>query len=111
MFKLAKHGPAEHVGQEDVERDRRRLELLGELQRLRAARGDQDFEAPVPGEIDQHPRIMRVVFNDQKNGVSRLEIEPVVRQLFDDPFLRHDLKYRRRAIRRGRCDSRRDRRA
>ncbi len=74
VLELAEHGPAQHVGQEDIERDRSRLELLGEIQRLRAARGNQDLEALVAGEIDQHPGIMRVVFNDQKNGVSRLEI-------------------------------------
>ena len=31
---------------------------------------------------------MRIVLDDQQDGVSRLEIEPVVRQLLDDPLLR-----------------------
>ncbi len=94
MLELAEHGPAQHVRQEHVERNRRRLELLGEFQRLRAPGGDQHLEALVAGEIDQHPRIMRIVLDDQKNGISRFEIEPVVRQLFDDPFLRRDLQRR-----------------
>ena len=87
VLELAQHRPAEHVGQEDVERDRGRLELLGEVQRLRAARRDQNLEALVAGEVDQHPRIMRVVLDDQENGVAGLEIEPVVRQLLDDALL------------------------
>ena len=88
MLELAQHGPAEHVGQEHVERDRRRLELLCQIQRLGAAICDQHLEALVAREIDQHPRVMRIVLDDQEDGISRLEIEPVVRQLLDDPLLR-----------------------
>ena len=54
--------------------------LLGEIQRLGAASGDQHLEALVAGEIDQHARVMRIVLDDQQDGVARLEIEPVVRQ-------------------------------
>ena len=97
VLELAQHGPAQHVRQEDVERDRGRLELLGEFERLGAAAGDQHLEALVAGQIDQHPRIMRIVLDDQEDGVSRFEIEPVVRQLLDDALLRRcDLQRRRR---------------
>ena len=98
VLELAQHGPAEHVGQEDVERHGGRLELLGEIQRFRAARRDQHLEALVAGEIDQHARIMRVVLDDQENGVAGFEIEPVVRQLLDDALLGCDLQHRRRAV-------------
>ena len=98
VLELAQHGPAEHVGQEHVERYRGRLELLGKIQRFRAACRDQNLEALVAGEIDQHPRIMRVVFDDQQNGVAGFEIQPVVRQLLDDPLLRRDRQRRRRAV-------------
>ena len=37
VLELAQHGPAQHVRQEHVERNRRRLELLGEFERLGAA--------------------------------------------------------------------------
>ena len=37
VLELAQHRPAQHVGQEDVERDRGRLELLGEIERVGAA--------------------------------------------------------------------------
>ena len=98
VLELAQHRPAEHVRQEDVERDGRGLILLGEIERLGAARGDQDLEALVARQIDQHARVMRVVFDDQKNGVAGLEIEPVVRQLLDDPLLGRGLQRRRRTI-------------
>ena len=46
----------------------------------------------VAREIDQHPRVMRIVLDDQEDGVSRLEIEPVVGQLLDHALLgRHHL--------------------
>ena len=91
VLELAQHGPAEHVRQEHVERDRGRLVLLGELERLGAARGDQHLEALVAGEIDQDARIMRIVLDDQQDGVAGFEIEPVVRQLLDDALLRRRL--------------------
>ena len=72
VLELAQHGPAQHVRQEHVERDRRRLELLGEIQRFGAARGDQHLEALVAREIDQHARVMRIVLDDQEDGVARL---------------------------------------
>ncbi len=87
VLELAQHGPAQHVRQEHVERDRGRLVLLGEIERFGAARGDQHLEALVAGEIDQHPRIMRIVLDDQQDGVAGLEIEPVVGQLLDDARL------------------------
>ncbi len=110
VLELAQHRPAEHVGQEDVERDGGRLELLGEIQRLRAARRDQHLEALVAGEVDQHARIMRIVLDDQENGVARFEIEPVVGQLLDDPLLRRGRRHRRRVVLRKRRDPRRHRR-
>ena len=65
VLELAEHGPAEHVRQENIERDRRWLELLGKIQRFRAACSDQHLEALVARQIDQHTGIMRVIFNDQ----------------------------------------------
>ena len=111
VLELAQHGPAQHVRQEHVERNRRRLELLCQFQRFRAACCDQHLEALVAGEVDQHARIMRIVFDDQKNGVARLEIEPVVRQLLDHALLCGNLQRRRRPERRRGRRARRHRRS
>ena len=53
-------------------------------------RGDQHLETLVAGEVDQHARVMRIVLDDQQDRIARFEIQPVVRQLFDRPFLRGD---------------------
>ncbi len=98
MFQLAQHGPAQHVRQEHVERYRRRLELFRQVEGFRAARRRQNLEAFVAGEIDQNLRIVRVVFDDQENSVSRFEIEPVVRQLLGDPLLGRGLQRGRRRV-------------
>ena len=87
VLELAQHGPAQHVRQEHVERNRGRLELLGEFERLGAARRDQHLEALVASQIDQDPRIMRIVLDDQQDGVAGFKIEPVIGQLLDDTFL------------------------
>ena len=72
--------PAQHVGQEHVERDRRRLVLLGELERIGAAHRDQHLEALVAREVGQDARIVRVVLDDQQDRVAGLDVEPVVRE-------------------------------
>ena len=86
LLELAQHRPAEHVGQEHVERNCGRLVLLGEIQRLGAARGDQHPETPVAGEIDHDPRIVRIVLDDQQGIVARLDFETIVRDGLDRPF-------------------------
>ena len=81
LLELAEHGPAEHVGQEYVERHRRRLELLGEIERVGAARGDQHLEALVAGEVQDDAGVMRVVLDDQQDAVAGLDLQPIVRDV------------------------------
>jgi hypothetical protein len=71
-----------------------RLELFCEFQRLRAAGGDQNLESLVAGEVDQHTGVMRIILDNQQDGIAGFEIEPVIRQLLDDPFLRRGLQHR-----------------
>ena len=111
MLELAQHRPAEHIGQKDVERYGGRLILLGEIQRFCASCRDQNLETLVAGQVYQHPRIMRIVLDDQKNGVAGFEAQPIVRQLLDDPLLCDDGHRRRHAVTRRCADARRDRRA
>src|ERR1700687_1184641 len=106
VLQLTEHRPAQHIGQEHIERHRGGLELLGEIQRLGTAGGDQDLETLVASQVYQDARIMRIVLDNQKNRVPRFEIQPVVRELLDDTLRRRDLQRRhsavlRRALRRG----------
>ena len=86
LLELAQHRPAEHVGQEHVERHRGRLELLGEIERVDAAHRDQHLEAVVAREVHDDARVMRVVLDDQQDAVARLDLEPVVRDLLGRAF-------------------------
>ena len=72
LLELAQHRPAEHVGQEHVERDGRRPVLARQRQRVGAAHRDEHLEALVVREVDQHARVMRIVLDDQQHGVARL---------------------------------------
>ena len=83
LLELAEHGPAQHVGQEHVERHRGRLELLGEVERIGAAHRDQHLEALVAGEVHDDARIVRIVLDDQQDAVARLDVEPIVGNLLD----------------------------
>ena len=74
LLELAEHVPAQHVGQEHVERHRGRLILLGEIERVVAAHRQQRLEALVAREIDQDARIVRIVLDDQQDGVARLDL-------------------------------------
>ncbi len=111
VLELAQHRPAEHVGQEHVERDRARLVLLGEVERLRTSCRDHDLEALVAREINQHPGVMRIIFDDQKDGVAGLQCQAIIRQLLDHALLRHDGHRRGSTELRGHSRPRRDRRS
>ena len=78
LLELAEHVPPQHVGQEDVERDRGRLILLGEIEASRRA-SRQHLEALVAGEVDHDPGIVRIVLHDQQDRVAGLDLEAVVR--------------------------------
>ena len=71
LLELAEHRPAEHVGQEDVERDRRRAVLARERQRLGAARRDQHLEALRARQVDEDARVVRIVLDDEQHRVAR----------------------------------------
>ncbi len=59
----------------------------GKLQRVGAAGGDQHLELLVAGKIDQHAGIMRIVLDDQQNGVAGLEVEAIVGDRLEDALL------------------------
>src|SRR5215468_1257650 len=88
-LELAQHRPSEHVGQEDVERNRGWLELPREFDSIGAKRCDQHFEALVASEVDHDTRVMRIVFYDQQYVVSGLDVEPIVGNRLDGSVL-HD---------------------
>ena len=83
LLELAEHVPAQHVGQEHVERYRGRLILLGEIERIVAAHRQQCLEALVAREIDQDAGVMRIVLDDQQDGVAGLDVHPVVGDRLD----------------------------
>src|SRR5205085_2336814 len=83
LLQLAQHGPAQHVGQEDVERDRCRLIFAGEGEGLRAAHRDQDLQALVMRQIGDNPRVVGIVLDDQQDRLTRLDALAVVRHRLD----------------------------
>ena len=83
LLELAEHVPAQHVGQEHVERNRGRLVLLGEIERIVAAHRQQRLEAFVARQIDQDAGVVRIVLDDEQNGVAGLDFHPVVGDRLD----------------------------
>src|SRR6516225_1569745 len=110
VLELAQHSPAKHVRQEYVERDCGRLILLGEFERFGTACRNQHLESLVTREVNEHARIMRIVLDDQKNGIARFEAEPVVGQLLDDALLNRSLQRGRGIVGLGDLGARCDRR-
>ncbi len=64
LLQLAQHGPAQHVGQEHIERDSGRLILAGERERLGAAHRDQHLETLIMRQIGDDAGVVRVVLDD-----------------------------------------------
>ena len=80
LLELAEHRPAEHVGQEHIERDRRRLVFARQRERVGAAHRDQHLEAVVVRKIDEHARVVRIVLDDQQHGIAGLDASAGRRQ-------------------------------
>ena len=71
-LEVVEHGPAEHVGQEDVEGDGGRAVLAGQEQAPAARAGDDPLEALVAGQAQQDAGVMRIVLDDQQRQVALL---------------------------------------
>ena len=82
LLQVVEHRPAQHVGQEDIERDGRGMELARQRPGLGAAHGHQHLEALVARQIAQNARIMRIVFDNQQHGISGLQIVAIVGNMF-----------------------------
>ena len=90
LLELAQHAPAQHVGEKHVERYGGWLILLGKFECVGAARRHQNLKAATAREIDQDTTIVRVILDDQQDGIARLDLVPVVRDLFDWPLGQHN---------------------
>src|SRR5579871_2516325 len=90
LLELAQDVPAQHVRKEDIERNCRRPVFVGERQRFLAAHRDQHLETLIVREIDKNARVVRIVFDDEKDCISRLYVPPIIRYLLNGTF-----RYRR----------------
>ena len=91
-LQAVEHRPAEHVGEEHIERNRGRQVLARQRQRGRAAIGDDALEAAIAGQAEQHPRVVRVVLDNQQCLVAGFDAIAVV----DDDFSLRDRQHRQR---------------
>jgi hypothetical protein len=78
VLELVEHGPAVDPRQRDVERDRVRPVLLGELERGLPVGGDEGLESLVARHAHQHAREVDVVFDDHDDAVPRLDGAAIV---------------------------------
>ena len=90
LLQVVQHRPAQHVGQENIQRNGRRMILVRERKRFRAARGHQNFKSLVAGKIAQDARIVRIVLDDQQDGIVRVADYPGRRE-FSRPDVRRML--------------------
>ena len=77
-LKLVEQRPAEHVGQENIERDGRGVILSREGKTRPAFHGDDAFETLVARQPEEDARIVRIVLDDEQYGVARVDGVPVV---------------------------------
>src|SRR5258708_37467512 len=83
---MVQYRPAQHIGQEYIQRHRSRMVLARQHESFRAAMRHQNLESLVARKITQYSRIMWIVFDNQQDCIVRLQIVAVVRNLFDRMF-------------------------
>ena len=77
-LEVVEHGPAQHVRQEDVERDRRRQVLLGQRDRRLPAVGHDALEALVARQAEQDAGVVRIVVDDEQHVVALADVVAIV---------------------------------
>ena len=83
VLELVEHGPAQHVGQEHIERDGVGLVLARQRQRIGAVLRDQHLEALAVRGLEQHPRVARLVLDDEHRAVALLDRLAIVLDALD----------------------------
>ena len=104
---MVEHGPAQHVGQEDIQRDSRGMELASQSKGFRTAQGDENLESLIARQIAKHAGIVRIVFDDQQDRIVGLQIVAIVRDLLGRMFGDDDAGQLKRHRRRGDVSTRR----
>ena len=89
-LELVQDRPAEHVGQEHIERHGSRLVLTREREGIGAVLGDDALEAAVAREVEQHTRVMRIVLDDEQHQIARLQSLAIVGHLLRPRRRQHD---------------------
>jgi hypothetical protein len=101
-LELAQHVPAQHVGQEHVERHGDWLVLQREVESLGAACRHHGLQPGHMGRIDHDAGVVGVVLDDQKRAVAGLQLVAIVGILVDEMFRQRDGRQRLRALSLGR---------
>ena len=96
QFEIVQHRPAEHVGEEDVERDRGRPILFRQQQRRLSAVGDDALESLVARQAEEDARVMGIVVDDEQDVIAIVDVVAIVRH--------HVLDLHDRQHRECRCD-------
>ena len=73
-LQVVQHRPAEHVRQEDVQRDGGGLILPRQGQGLLAAHGHDALEPLVAGQPQQDAGVMRIVLDDQQRRIAVVDV-------------------------------------
>ena len=83
LFQMVQHRPAQHVWQEDIQRNRGGMEFARQSESFRPAHRDQHLESFVARQIAKHSGIVGVILHNQQDSIVRLQIGPVVADTFD----------------------------
>ena len=99
LLQMIEHGPAQHVGQEDIERDGGGMEFARQRKCFGAAQRDQNLESVVARQVAEHARVVRIVLDDQQDRIVRLQIVAVVLESLRSALLHRRDWQRRLAVR------------
>jgi len=69
LFQVIEHGPAEHIGQENIEHNRQRLKLVSQRAHMRPVGRDDPLQALFPDQAEQDLGEMGIVLNEELDVV------------------------------------------
>ena len=78
LLEIVEDGPAQHIGQEDVQRDGGRPILSCHRQRHLPTVGDDAFESLGAHQFEEEARVMRVILDDEQHLVAFVNVLAIV---------------------------------
>ena len=86
LLQMIEHGPTQHVWQEDIQGNGHGMELTRQCERFSTPSSNQHLESLVSRQIAEQAGVVRIILDNQQNGVGLLKACTIIFNGLDAVF-------------------------